>query len=168
MPLTPFHWSIVLLGILFFNTFYIPALAVSSVLMDLEPLYFHFLVPDPEGYIHRFFHTYIGVTILGLIVGIALIKGRKIVDQFMGFFKLDQRLVSSKLILFSSLIGAWSHVFFDSFLHKDIKPFWPIEVNPFLGKISVINVYLITGLMLFLVFAIYFWRLMKNFSPKKK
>ena len=39
-----------------------------------------------------------------------------------------------------ALIGAWSHLLLDSFMHEDIKPFSPFtDANPLLGVISVGN-----------------------------
>ena len=37
-----------------------------------------------------------------------------------------------------ALIGAWSHLLLDSFMHEDIKPLSPFtDANPLLGVISV-------------------------------
>ncbi len=155
MPLTPFHWSVLVLGLLIFNSLYLPALAISSVIMDIEPAYYMFISPRPDGLLHGFFHTYIGVTILGLAVGFVLIKFRKKVDKIMGFLKIPQESISNRLVYVSSLLGVWSHIFLDSFMHRDMQPFFPFVGNPLLGLVNVFDIYLITGIVLLSVPVLY-------------
>ena len=92
MPLTPFHWSALLFGFLLFNTLYLPALAISSVLMDLEPYYYMFISPNPDGMLHGFFHTYLGATIIALVVAFVLVKFRKEISNIMAIFRLEQKI----------------------------------------------------------------------------
>ncbi len=159
MPLTPFHWSVLVFGLLFFDSLYLPALAVSSVVMDLEPAYYIFLAPNADGALHGLWHTYVGVTIIGLAVAFLLTKSRKRVDGVMAFFKVGQPHLSSKSIYFSSLLAAYSHIFLDSFLYQDLQPFWPLSAaNPFLGMVNSGVVYGITGLGLLLMTGLYIWR----------
>ena len=69
--------------------------------------------------------------------------------------KLGQK-ISEKGIYLSSLFAAYSHVFLDSFMHADLKPFWPItEYNPFLGLIPILDIYLLTGSGLLLVVVLF-------------
>lgn len=156
MPLTPFHWSIVLFGLLFLSHFYIPALAISSVIMDFEPFYYIFISPNPEGTLHGFFHTYLGATIIAVLVGFILVKTRKHIDNIMEMLKTGQKNIPDKLIYFSSLFAAWSHIFLDSLMHTDMRPFWPIATNPLLGLIEPEKIYLITGLGFILAGLLYF------------
>ncbi len=110
MPLTPFHWSILIFGLLFVNSLYIPALIISSSIMDIEPFYYIFLSPG-TGSIHGFFHTYVGATIIGIVVAFILIKFRKSIDSLMSLFKLDQSKISERFIYISSLLAAYSLFF---------------------------------------------------------
>ncbi len=165
MPLTPFHWSVVLFGFILFDVLYLPALIISSVLMDLEPFYYMFIAPRSDGVLHGFFHTYIGVTLIAIVVALLLIKYRKHVDSFMNVFKVKQpqNKISNKLILVSSLLAAWSHVLLDSFMHADLQPFWPVTTaNPFLHLVNVSNIYLFTGIGLLATFALLVVRLIKT------
>ncbi|MFH0713261.1 MAG: DUF4184 family protein [Candidatus Micrarchaeota archaeon] len=156
MPFTPFHWAVALFGLIFFNVLYLPALIISSVLMDLEPFYYMFFSPPADGVLHGFFHTYLAVTILALVVAFVLIKFRPAIDKRMARFSASQTRISNNWIIASSLLAAWSHVFLDSFLYTDIKPFWPLtNANPFLGMLSSSTVYLLC--MLGLVAAIVLW-----------
>ena len=162
MPLTPFHWSSLLFGFLLFNTLYLPALAISSVLMDLEPFYYMFISPNPDGILHGFFHTYLGATIIALVVAFVLVKFRKETDNMMAIFRLEQK-ISDKGIYLSSIFAAYSHIFLDSLMHSDLKPFWPFsDSNPFLGLVHISDIYLMTGIGLTLAFGFYLLRLLKR------
>ena len=153
MPLTPFHWSVLIVGFLAFETFYLPALAVSSVVMDLEPLYN--MVYGQET-LHGFFHTYIGATLIAILVSGFLLKFRKKIDRISSVLKISQEKISGKKIFFSSLIGSWSHIFLDSLMHADMKPFWPFSgLNPFLGVADLFIIYSLTGIAVLAVIFLY-------------
>lgn len=129
--------------------------------MDIEPFYYMFISPG-TGALHGFFHTYVGATIIGVVVAFVLIKLRKPTDSLMSRFKLDQTKITEKFIYISSIFAAYSHIFLDSFMHGDMKPFWPFTaVNPLLGLISVNSIYLITGCGLVSVVLVYLLRLSK-------
>ena len=168
MPLTPFHWSAVILGLLFFSTLYIPALAISSVLIDLEPFYYIFISPHTSE-VHGFFHTYLGATLIAIVVALILIKARKTVDKIMSFFRLEQGNASNSWVYCSSLIAAYSHILLDSFLYSDIEPFWPLtKENAFLGLVQSSDVYLFTIILIIASILIYFFRVLKiTFFAKK-
>ncbi|MEM2111240.1 MAG: hypothetical protein QXX08_05105 [Candidatus Bathyarchaeia archaeon] len=51
----------------------------------------------------------------------------------MSLFKIDQKY-SFKTIFLASLLGIYIHILLDSSMHWDIKPFYPLEVNPFLSR----------------------------------
>ncbi|MDO8627532.1 MAG: DUF4184 family protein [Candidatus Diapherotrites archaeon] len=168
MPFTLFHWAVAILALFAFNFFYLPALLVSSVIMDIEPSYYLFFSPREDNVLHDFFHTYLGVTIIGFIVGAVLIRIRKPIDKFFSKFNLGQEKIPNKLILFSSLVGAWSHVFFDSLMHWDIKPFFPFtNANPLLGLISYNDVYIVTASGLYLFLALAVWKFAKKIAKRK-
>jgi membrane-bound metal-dependent hydrolase YbcI (DUF457 family) len=57
-------------------------------------------------------------------------------------FKIKQTL-SFKNILSASLSGIYIHILLDSMTHSDIRPFYPLDLNPFLGIASVLGVYML-------------------------
>ena len=80
------------------------------------------------------------------------------------FQRLSERLglaqdYSLKSIIAGTLIGAWSHVLLDSFMHFDVMPFWPIVENPFLRIIDNATIYLITVIGFVAGAGLYFLRL---------
>ncbi len=160
MPVTPFHWSVLILGMIFFDIFYIPALFLGSTLMDIEPIYYHFIGGVHDGYTHKFFHTYIGTTIVGAFVAAVLLIYRDKIDKKLSEYRIGQGHLSNEKIILSSLIGAWSHAFLDNITNFGMKPFWPLsDNNPWYGMVSLNLVIFITGILLFLILLIYIYRI---------
>ncbi len=151
MPFTPFHWSIVAIGVLLPATFYLPAILISSVIMDIEPFYFLFISPSEDGILHGFFHTYIGAMLLSILTGCIIVKNRRFFDKLSSYLKIEQKKIGNGKIYFSSLFAGASHIFLDSFLYSDMRPFFPFfDGNPFLYLVSSYAIYSITGISLLL------------------
>ncbi|GAF69551.1 unnamed protein product, partial [marine sediment metagenome] len=112
MPVTPFHLGpVLLLGILVFPALYLPGLLIGSVIVDIEPFLYlsHGIGPHP----HAIMHTYLGGTVVGIILGLILFSFRKIIRRIMNPIRLGQDS-SLRNIIASSVLGVYSHVFLDS------------------------------------------------------
>jgi hypothetical protein len=135
MPFTAFHAGPNgLLGMIFFKWLNLPALILVNIAMDLEPLVI--LVFKVHGYPeHGFSHTFGGAIIIGLIFSVLYEQVKVPVNRFMGFLSLRQ-LNSITSIIMASIIGGAIHVILDSFLYRDIMPFYPSDINPFYGAFS--------------------------------
>ncbi len=57
-------------------------------------------------------------------------KIRKFFTPIMSFFKIEQE-ISFKKIFLASLLGICIHILLDSPLYTDIRPFFPLDFNPF-------------------------------------
>lgn len=137
MPFTPLHIGPALfIGLIFSLDMF--TLLVASVILDVEAFYSMFIVP--AGYLHGFFHSYLGASIVGSLLAIFISKIQK------SYFRKT---------LFSSLIGVYSHVFLDSFLYSDIKPFYPFEFNSFYKMISSQSIYFICVAAFLLSFVLF-------------
>jgi membrane-bound metal-dependent hydrolase YbcI (DUF457 family) len=111
----------------------IPILIVSSVIVDIEPLLMNLQ--------HGFFHSYLGATVAGLLIAAVAMPFKKNIEWVStNLISLPQK-VSSRSIIFTSLFGVWLHVFLDSFLYPEMKPFLPFDGNPFLNLIPTLTVY---------------------------
>ena len=144
MPFTPFHFGP---GALI--KAYAPrhvsftVFVFSQVLIDIEPLYY---MMQGEYPIHRFFHSYLGAT---LIVIAAYIFGRPVCGLALAIMKKQLQFSTTSFIaasrtiqhlpaLTGAAIGAYSHVLLDSIMHSDIRPFAPFfEYNYLFLAISV-------------------------------
>ena len=116
------------------------ALLLASVAVDIEPIYC-LLNGCP---LHGILHSYVGAGAFSLaVVAVLIYIGRDRLRKLSGRLGHAQDY-SIKSIIAGSLVGAWSHVLLDSFMHFDVTPFWPFPENPFLMIIDSGTVYLIT------------------------
>ena len=126
MPITPFHFgpgAAIHAAVPRYVSFL--AFCAANILMDVEPLYYMLTQQYP---LHRFFHTYIGAAIVAAVT--------------VGLFEVARRVVekipSLRAVALGAAVGTLSHVFLDSIMHRDIKPFAPFfDANPFLGILSL-------------------------------
>ena len=145
MPVTPFHFgpAAIVKGLtpryFSFTTF-----GLSQVVIDLEPLYFMVQGSWP---IHRFFHSYIGATIVAVLVGIV---GKPLAEGLLRWWNLrldpTQRRwlgvepnISLTAALTGALFGGWSHVLIDSVMHADMQPLSPFSAENSLLYVMSIN-----------------------------
>jgi hypothetical protein len=143
MPFTPFHFGPgAAFKAVLSNRFSFALFCYTQVVTDCETGY-HILA----GYypIHRFFHTWLGATAVGLACAVT---GRP-VCQFalqLWYGRFPESLtrifpgaatISWKAALLSSLLGTYSHVLLDSLMHRDMEPCSPwSSSNPLLRLIS--------------------------------
>jgi hypothetical protein len=144
MPFTPFHFGpAAAIKAAVPRYFSFTVFCYSQVITDLESGYYLFRDEYP---VHRFFHTYLGATFVGLVC--ALI-GRPlcqlvlrawqawIPEPLTGLFGRSVS-ISWGIAFVSAYLGTYSHVFLDSIMHQDMKPLSPFSTaNPMLHIISV-------------------------------
>lgn len=162
MPITPFHWGpSSWIGLLLFRVLDFPTFLVASVIVDIEP--FCIRLFDLGYPLHRFFHTFLGGSIAAVLTAIVLYFLRNQIKKIMAVLKLAQDS-SFKKILWSSFAGVYFHIFLDSFINMDMKPFYPFEANPFLGVFSAPQVYTFCGISFFAGILLYLVRLARKKS----
>lgn len=59
-------------------------------------------------------------------------------DRILTAFKIEQKTSTGK-ILFASLLGIYIHIILDSYMHSDIRPFYPLDINPFLSRSMLVG-----------------------------
>ena len=141
MPITPFHFgpgaaihSIAPKRISFL------AFCLANVLIDFEPLYYMVTGQYP---LHRFFHTYIGATIITLATALILFAALKL-NQKVRLPNLFQwKNLTPPPIWLGAAIGSYTHIIFDSVMHPDIVPLSPFSnANPLYQLVSLGHLYL--------------------------
>ncbi len=148
MPFTPFHLGPVLfVGLLLFRWVNVPALLIGSVIADIEGFSAVFLGVNYP--IHGYLHTSIGALFVGVFLALIVYGLRKKINPMMEYLHLPQDFTFLSVII-GSLFGTFSHVFLDSFLYTDLKPFLPSLYNPFLGLFSSRTIYSFCTVTLFL------------------
>ena len=142
MPFTPFHFGPgLLVKGMAPRWFSMSAFVASQVVIDVESLYW--LLQDAWP-VHRGLHTFVGGTIVGLAVALALhgvartAIGRRLGERY--GLVADLGLTP---LLVGGLIGGLSHSMLDGIMHPDIQPFRPMfDDNPLLGRLSVLALHL--------------------------
>jgi len=133
VPFTPFHLGPALLfGLAFSSTFDLLTLLIASVIPDVEP--FCILLFNLSWPSHGFFHSYVGSSILVVLVAVVVHLLRDKLTSVMLKFQVSQKS-SFKKILFTSFVGVYFHVFLDSLLYRKMNPLYPLQGNPFVGLI---------------------------------
>jgi len=131
VPFTPFHLGPALLfGLVFSSTFDPLTILIASVIPDVEP--FCVLLFDLSGRSHGFFHSYVGASILAVLVAVVVYLLKDVLTSVMLKFQVSQKS-SFKKILFTSFVGVYSHVFLDSLLYRRMNPLYPLQGNSFVG-----------------------------------
>jgi hypothetical protein len=141
MPFTPIHLlAITPAKAIAQRRFSWAMFALVNMLIDLEPTGFLLITLSPE---HHFFHTIIGATLIAVL---AAIFGRGLCEgaitlwntEMKSTWLLAETKISTVAAWSGALIGAWSHLLLDSFMHDDIKPLSPFsDSNPLLGTLAI-------------------------------
>ncbi len=132
MPLTPFHLGPgLLIGLLLLSYIDFTTFLVASVIVDVEPIVV--IIFDLDYPLHGFFHSFLGGTIVAFLLAAVMSKIRESLSLLLSFFRLEQKLTFKKILL-ASLTGIYIHILLDSRMHRDIRPFYPLDFNPFLGS----------------------------------
>ena len=150
MPFTPFHFGpAAALKAAAPAHFSFTILCYSQVVTDLES---GFYLLRGEYPVHRFFHTYLGATLVGLACALT---GRPVCQLALRVWQarfpallagLFGRSVSIpwRVAFVSAFVGTYSHVFLDSIMHRDIMPFSPFTViNPMLHFVNLSMLHLL-------------------------
>jgi membrane-bound metal-dependent hydrolase YbcI (DUF457 family) len=165
VPFTPYHFGpALLIGMLLFPYIDFATVVVASVILDLEPLVvIIFGLPMP---LHSFFHTYLGATIVSIILSVGIYPCRKSLNKIVSLFGLTQES-SFRHIIPACIIGTYFHVLLDSFLYAEMNPFFPLLGNPFLGILSEGFVYTLCLVFAFIGFIAYALRVLLNLRVGK-
>lgn len=125
MPITPFHFGpgAAIHAIAPKRVSFI-AFCAANVLMDLEPLYYMRTEQFP---LHRFFHTYIGATLIVFLTVALFIAARAVANRVRLPNLFGWRELSTVSVTIGAAFGSFTHIVFDSIMHSDIRPFAPFS-----------------------------------------
>jgi hypothetical protein len=100
------------------------AFCAANILIDIEPLYYMVTGQYP---LHRFFHTYIGATIVTVLTALIFFVVLKLASHITLPNLLQWQSLSPLPIWLGAAIGSYSHIVFDSVMHSDIAPLAPFS-----------------------------------------
>lgn len=131
MPFTPLHTGPgIVLKSLFSRYFSFTVFVVVQIMIDIEVM---ILIIQRKPYLHGFFHTFVGATIIVILM---VIPGKFLSQWIKSIWnnamvnvksgKLVMPAHTSWLASFNgAMIGTYSHIVLDSLYHRDIRPFYP-------------------------------------------
>lgn len=150
MPITPFHFGP---GLLF--KAYAPAriswltFALANMLIDLEPVVWFLLTGDPA---HRHLHSYLGAA---AVAAVSIWPGRVLAEYWLHWWNRQLNPAQARWLgtstqvplsaaIAGAVLGSFSHILLDSFMHADMLPFWPWAAgNGLLYQVSVDHLHLL-------------------------
>jgi membrane-bound metal-dependent hydrolase YbcI (DUF457 family) len=155
MPFTPFHFGPHISAALPLQRYIdVPIFIGANVTIDIEPLVV--LVYNLNYPLHGYCHTFIYGIMVGFLLALVVFPFSKIIKKAMLMLRLPYTTNILKMVL-SGILGVWMHILFDMPLYQDIKPFYPLSINPLYGIVSENAIY-VTCVFLFLpAMAMYFY-----------
>jgi membrane-bound metal-dependent hydrolase YbcI (DUF457 family) len=139
VPVTPFHFGVGMLGKgLVPRRVSLTAFLVSQFVIDLEVAYYMLL--RHEYPFHRWAHTFLVGGAMGVLVGIGVVVGGRVLRAFggRGWRVPDLREASGAPAVAGGLLGALTHPVLDGVMHDDIAPLRPFSMaNPFHEAVSI-------------------------------
>lgn len=123
--------------------FSICVFVMTQVVIDIEVLWYVIRWDPP---LHRFWHTYLGATILAAVCFVLGKPASQLAKA--SWNRIARRWADVNLSvpvgttwlasLTGAILGAYSHVFLDSIVHSDSHPLQPLSPgNPVLGIMSL-------------------------------
>lgn len=162
MPFTTYHLASGLLIGFFFKkrVDWLTLIVTTTILVDIEPiLVFVSLLRNYP--VHGYLHTYLASILMGVISGFALYLARGLLSPLNRIFHLSERSHGLISYISGGVLGWFLHVLMDTPLYIDIKPFYPLTVNPLYNPLNVrvlrglYDIVLICG---FITYAIHFYK----------
>lgn len=178
MPITPFHFGPGLLFKGLSRHVSLSAFMIANCLIDIEPVMAFLLTGDP---MHCLMHTYLGATIAAVATGSL---ARKLSESWLRWwnaklspgqarwFRCNEEIPPVEFWV-GALVGAWSHVWLDAFMHVDVEPWWPFASgNTAQGSFEMTRLHafcVIDGLsgLLLLAWRNWVWRFGESVSVRK-
>jgi len=147
MPFTLFHFGPALgLGLPLRKYIHSPTFILASVIIDVEP--FLVLLFGLRYPLHGYLHTFFLAFFVGLVLGYTMFLLEKFLHPLYQVFLLEPGdKLNLKSFMFAGALGTTLHVLLDSPLYSDIRPFYPLAINPMYNPTLSLEVYSICVLM---------------------
>ena len=136
VPITPFHFGPgAAIHALAPKHVSFLAFCSANVLIDIEPLYY---MLTQQEHLHRFFHTYVGATLVAAATLLLFVSCRWFAGRFWLPNPFRWQSLSPLAVAIGAAAGTYSHIVLDSVMHRDITPFAPFSNdNPIFRVVSL-------------------------------
>jgi len=134
MPFTLYHFGPSgFVGLVFKKWIDIPVFVLANVVVDFEVLVIALLGLGWSP--HRYCHTLLMGTAVGVIWAVAAYPLRHFFKQLMQVFRVPYRTSFWKMLV-SGVLGVWFHVLIDAIYHWDVCLLWPSRARPLWHLVS--------------------------------
>ena len=125
MPITPFHFGPgAIVHVIAPKHVSFLAFCSANVLIDVEPLYYMVTGQHP---LHRFFHTYIGATIIMILTAVTFLIALRMSSRVSFPNLFHWQSLKPFPVWLGAALGSYTHIVFDSVMHADIVPLSPFS-----------------------------------------
>lgn len=143
MPFTPFHFGPALgFGLPLRKYIHVPTFILANVILDVEPflvLYYGLNYP-----LHGYLHTLVIAFFVGLSLGyVAFIFERLLRPIYRMLILESSDNMNLKSFVLAGVLGTMLHVLLDSPLYTDVRPFFPLTVNPLYNPSLSLEIYIL-------------------------
>jgi hypothetical protein len=166
MPFTTYHIAVGLLVGFFLRkrADWLTLLVTTAVLIDIEPVLVYYGLLR-ESAVHGYLHTFLASVPMGVVSGLLLYSIRGILKHIAKITYLNGGDYCPRKYITAGLLGWSLHVLMDAPVYPDIKPFYPLVVNPLYNSLSpttlefIYNTTLILG---FMIYTVHFYKSYKR------
>jgi membrane-bound metal-dependent hydrolase YbcI (DUF457 family) len=157
MPFTSFHIGPGLgLGLPLRKHMHAPTFILANIIVDIEPLIV--IIFNLRYPLHGYLHTLLSAFIAGLILGYAIYLLEEPLRPLYKKLLLEgDENLNLKSFIIAGIFGMELHVLLDSPLYEDIKPLYPLTINPLYNPKLTPEIYDICVWMGILGLAYYIW-----------
>jgi len=150
LPFTPFHLGPALaFGLPLRKYIHAPTFILANIIIDIEPFLVIFL--DLDYPLHGYLHTFIFAFMFGLALGYAMYLLERIFNPlYRALLLVPKEPLGIKSFIIAGFSGTLLHVLLDSPLYHDIKPLYPIALNPLYNPnlaLAIYDICMFTGLI---------------------
>lgn len=144
MPFTLFHFGPALFfGVPLRAYLHLPTFLAASVLIDIEPIIV--IVLGLNYPLHGFLHTFLFASLAGLFLGFVMFALEGVFHPlFSALLLVDGKKLKMNVFMITGWLGTMLHVLLDSPMYYDIRPFYPMMINPLYNPDVSANIYIIT------------------------
>ena len=141
MPFTPYHFGPALgFGLPLRKFMHAPTFILANVIVDVEPLLVLFL--GLRYPLHGYLHTFLLAFLVGLALGYVMFLLERFFHPLYKVFLLESdETLNLKSFLVAGVLGTTLHVLLDSSLYSEMRPFYPLTINPLYNPAFSLEVY---------------------------
>jgi len=129
MPFTPLHLGPALaISLPLRRYIHVPTFIIANVIVDVEPLLV--LVLGLNYPLHGYLHTFLAACLAGLLLAFVTYFMDRYFSNLWGKLLLTNGHYNLRSYVIAGISGSLIHVLLDSPLYSDIRPFYPLSINP--------------------------------------